>query len=72
MAAGVGWAHGSVPKAVEWALTAAVAASTAGAIIWCVVPLWRLQHDPVLRRMGLTPWPVRQAPRERMTDEHHS
>lgn len=58
---GVAWAHGNAPTAVAWALTAAVAASWIGAIIWCSMPLLRLQRDPLLRRMGLTPWRSRAA-----------
>jgi hypothetical protein len=59
--AGAAWAHGSAPKAVAWAVTAAAAAAWVGALIWCALPLLRLQRDPVLRRMGLTPWSLSRA-----------
>lgn len=63
-AAGAAWAHENAPKAVAWGLTAAAAAAWVGAIIWCALPLLRLQRDPVLRRMGLTLWPVESARRK--------
>lgn len=58
-----GWAHDNTSKTVAWALTGAAAAAWVGAIIWVAQPLsmLRLQRDPVLRRMGLTPWPVSRA-----------
>jgi len=52
------WAHDNAPKPIAWALTGAAAAAWVGAIVWCTQPLLDLQRDPVLRRMGLTPWRV--------------
>lgn len=64
LAAGAAWAHDNAPTAVAWVLTAVVAAAWVGAIIWVALPALRLQRDPVLRRIGVTPWPVEPAKRK--------
>jgi hypothetical protein len=55
---GAAWAdeHGA-PASVTWTIVVIAVAGTVAAVIWCAMPLLRLQRDPVLQQMGLTPWP---------------
>jgi len=59
------WAQASGRTALAWGLGASAAAGAVAAVLWCVMPLVHLQRDPVLRRMGMTPWPIREDSRHR-------
>jgi hypothetical protein len=68
LGAGAAWAHANALKPLAWALTTGAIVGTIAAIVWCAMPLLRLQRDPVLRRMGLTPWPLSRTKRTTQTD----
>jgi hypothetical protein len=55
-------------SSVKWTLTVVALASAAAAVIWCCMPLLSLQRDPILRKMGLTPWPISRRTRQRTED----
>jgi hypothetical protein len=57
MFVGAAWAdERGAPATVTWTLTGIAVAGTVAAVVWCAMPFLRLQRDPVLRQMALTPW----------------
>lgn len=61
--AGAIWAEESGKPSLALPLAALVCTVTVAIVVWLLLPLYRAQRDPMLRSMGLIPWPVRHGAR---------